>query len=95
MMRRLAFESGVVFALTSALLFLAATAGIPGRPEAPQAAASETVGPADPIRNLRSSALKSPLSSWHELTSPPSAPPAHCLSPQPGLGLTGRRANAP
>ncbi len=42
MLRQLAIESGIVMTLTTLLLALAATVGLPGRPETSRAAAEET-----------------------------------------------------
>jgi len=42
MLRQLVIESGIVVTLTSLLLGLAATVGLPGRPETSRAAAGET-----------------------------------------------------
>ena len=42
MLRQLVVESGIVLTLTTLLLALAATVGLPGRPEASRAAADET-----------------------------------------------------
>ncbi len=41
MLRRLAIESGIIFTLTSLLLVVAATVGLPGRTESPRAEAAE------------------------------------------------------
>ena len=41
MLKRLAMESGLVALLTALLLALAATAGLPGRPDDPRVQAAE------------------------------------------------------
>jgi len=48
MLRQLVIESGIVVTLTSLLLGLAATVGLPGRPETSRAAAGETATGAAP-----------------------------------------------